>query len=301
MNIVYMDESQDINTTVLAAVIISDRVRIEVDRRINLIVNCLRKCGLQFWQNFEFHAYEIFQREGHWSQITATERKPEKIMREIRRILQELFLPTIVIVVDTRVRNIELICSDLTKKRQGLETSLVDNQTRDDVTDFFGTSKIGPDKQKVLPEPLGELTSLLLGLSNGMIYERKLFDEPTSVRLDRKFVNDLDMLEKALSGLVQFGEALMDKASVVVPFRKGYHPKWYISKDIQMMESYDDYGLQLADYVAYTTRRRWVDHKDTFKGFSVFKKSEIVPHPELKDIHIGLTVLPKQISGFRIR
>ncbi len=280
MSILYFDaagvttgRNKDPDAIVFACVIIKNSVCPKVENRRRDLIASLEKRNFVSWRNFEFKAHDILQgakdKDVDWRQLD--EKQRNHLLKQIKAIILELKLPAAIVLIDMHEdwksgqRNLSYIMN-------GINTKIMDNKTKDKITTDMKPYEKG---QRIKDEPFGNIIGLLFGLANGLLYERKIVEHNESIA-DEQYVKENKIWGLTFSELLIYGRTLVQLAAPYFGVKKEYKPDWYISDQFSDNASYECFGLQLADYTAYISRRKWIKPDEDIKSLSVFKQHQIV-------------------------
>ena len=97
------------------------------------------------------------------------------------------------------------------------------------------------------------LTALLFGLTTGLIHDEG-FDGTAEVEVDREFVKQREGWD-LIFGLLAKWWPTVAELGVFPLWPKENQPQWHLGSTVTEVDSTDSYGVQLADFIAYVTRR----------------------------------------------
>ncbi|MCX6005069.1 MAG: DUF3800 domain-containing protein [Chloroflexi bacterium] len=286
MTTVYMDyagtatgENKD-DIIVFATVVEPSTLASAINNRKKSITQKLKEKGFVFGPKFEFHAYSIAHGEDDWGQLQ-DRRFRQDILKELRKIIIELNLPSIAIAIKKKEGGLRS-SSDYNK----LLRSLLSQSTSNDVNDFvFQKLRKTDPTFKLKGEPFRNLIGLLFGLTNGIINARN-FDETVDTLVDTQFVKQINIWGSTFSLLGSYWESFIN-AGLFYTWPNKNQPNWFIGKNIQEIDSENSFGVQLADYVADITRRLWELPYEGYDGFGIFSGNQVVNISE--GIYVSMT------------
>lgn len=196
-------------------------------------------------QGFEFHTDSIFQGRRKWRYVTQEKRMV--ILKELRAIATPTRNFAMVVInkdgggkrsldrfheyVNYRREEILAILSK--ERKHQLETLLRQIQNKKG----FGA--------------LGDMTALLFGLTTGLMHWGGVSGQAKTI-VDEQFVRQIEGWD-LLFQLNMLGWPEVARLGLVPMWPKDNQPDWHLGDAIDPKESCDEYGLQLVDFIAYTT------------------------------------------------
>lgn len=292
MSFVFADYAGDINDekqrlVVLVALIVSDE---QLTQRI--IPRCSRlKDYVASWginvnrSDFEFHTVRIFNNGREWRGIS--EDQKHDVLQRLGQIIankraaQIRITPGVhfaFVVIDKDkggMQGLYQFSKDLHEYESKVLTLLPDKERN--AFETFVTSVSG----RKGPGPLSGITGLLFGLTTGLMHWEGLKDDAETV-VDKQFLKGVKGW-KLVFQMLAAAWPVAKPRSFFPRWPKANQPDWHLGKTLKEEESYSSYGLQLADFLAYTTMRSFVRgpydlanrvailHEDKFVSFEGYK------------------------------
>lgn len=235
--------------------IVSYASAIVIDSSINQLENEYKRLNTKVKNivpgvvgDIEFHTSDIMNGSGIWRNISKDVRL--SILERLRAIIFELRIPFIILLID--------------KDESGKQSTIEYSKTIRSISPFIigeETEKVEKKLQDKMPnldlnqlkrEPLTDLIALFLGLNVGLINNNKLMGN-TILVADHQFVRQIDLWEAIFSLLSLYWDSAKEKG-LFFNWPKDNQPQWTISNTIIEMDSTLSFGIQLADYIAYTSR-----------------------------------------------
>jgi hypothetical protein len=196
--------------------------------------------------DFEFHAHPMFTRSGIWGVLS--EGNVSEIADDLRNVILALQLPLALILVDkdAQGKNSVKKFKEYIKAEADRELKLLsEDQKRlmnQELNRLVGKRGTGP---------LGYTSSLLFGLTSSLM---DIQGYPGNAQV---IIGKSDLVN------MQFWELLFKLSRICMPsllqltefpnWPEGRKPRWRLGGTIEEGESKDELGLQLADFIAYTT------------------------------------------------
>lgn len=100
---------------------------------------------------------------------------------------------------------------------------------------------------------LGNITGLLFGLTTGLMHSEG-FRGDAKLIIDEQFVKQIPGW-KLLFQIQAAGWPIVSKLGLFPGWPRNDQPDWHLGNTVEEMKSHESYGVQLADFIAYTTRR----------------------------------------------
>lgn len=133
---------------------------------------------------------------------------------------------------------------------------------------------------------LGYLTSLLFGVTSGLIHEVGLIG-PAKVVVDRQFVKQRPGWDLIFNLNAEYWPIIAE-LGVFPLWPSNNQPQWHLGTNITEVDSHNSYGVQLADFIAYVTRRNCenlADH-EARRVAIINEKCSRVPFVDYKGISL---------------
>lgn len=297
---IFADESgdfeKDINgATTLVLVLASNSQLSEMYHKFNELKDKVSNMGIDTSNpKFEFHAVDLFNRKGYWGKLD--DNQIRYIGKEIQYIIVRLRLPYVIVLIDKRERGIDTIeqfKKDVKEFQKQYETHFVDLRAT--------LERLIPQKWK--NKGMGKasiLVCLLFGLASGLIGELSRTDTEykgeSDILIDDQFIKQVDQMKVILQRLNS--SWLREMHSKVADFwgwEASKTPEWRVGSDIQNVSSRLYYGVQAADFVAYTTKYQW-EHAGTGRSLAagiavtslIPKERTYVNFPGYRGIYVNI-------------
>jgi len=260
---------------VLATVVTSDAQFNTVHEHFTKLREDVAKLGVDVHSHdFEFHAYDLFGRKDPWRHLDESTRR--EIALSILEAGVQSRAPYAVLVIDMRgggSRGIEklqhVIDGELTRASAELPIARWSQDLQAGVATKYQRRDLGP---------LVNLTAMLFGLTTSLIDELGLTGKG-NVKADKQFFKLVGGWQALFRVLSEDWGTLIDR-TFTADMPADYHPQWHLGDEPEEVESWDSYGVQLADYIAYTTRRLWLNPLDVEnRRVAITKYDEIPPLP----------------------
>jgi len=231
---------------------------------------------------FEFHAYEIFQGSDIWRNIGGNENVSAsirmKVLKKLKAIIETANLPYAVIVIDKREAGF---------MKHGLERFSHDvKDAKKKIMDVWSETEEQKMWEAQIPnETKGKgfgkvenLIWLLFGYTNALMHEIGYLGE-SEIIADKQFVKQIGGINLVLHMLeTDLPERLFIQSGIQLSVPTS-HRRWQI-KSFSEADSANVWGIQLADYIAYTIKRRQQDKTDNLIKLSEIKGSSLIPLPK---------------------
>jgi len=199
-------------------------------------------------EQFEFKTYEILQGSGIWRKLG--EDKRIKVAKALRRAIWDSGLHFAMVLInkeDGGLRGIAKFDEFIGSTRDQTLVTI-----SEEVKHNLGSLITKLPEKKGLG-PLGNMTGLLFGLTTGLMHEKGLRDSAKLI-MDDQFVKQIGAWELIFS-THEISWPLIGKLGLFPRWPKNNQPGWHLGSTLDPIDSRDSYGVQLADFIAYTTRR----------------------------------------------
>lgn len=281
----YSGTLEDTNArfVVFVAVLCSNNKKRDIDDCCGIILeNISEYCEDTDTQPVEFHANEILnpRKSDTWRKITREVRF--QTAERLKNVIRSLELPYAIVYIDKDKGGLSDIekYNNFLKERINSELSEVPeaemNQAAIALIKLFGSKGFGP---------LAHCYYMLFALSSGILDYYEHYVDAKLVT-DEQFMNNIENWNSFF--------ALCNKAWPFIKnmydfpnWPKGKRPDWRINEKAIERNSCDEYGIQLADYLAYTLMRAKHSGFDT-KRFCLIEPEDLVQFGEYKGILLGL-------------
>jgi hypothetical protein len=253
---------------VYCVLVVEDQPAKEIEKQMLKLANGLQNKGLHLPIPFEFHTQEILHGSGAWRSVKKDVRIG--ILREIRTMILDLKIPIVLVLVDRReggFRSIQQL-SEITKVFDESE------EIKKKFRDRLEREAPGISIEKLKSEPLTYLIGMLFGLTNGMLNYLGI-KQRAQLIADEQFVRQT-YLWKAIFVLLRSYWQTMVGAGLFFTWSSEEQPTWQIADDITQVESIKSFGVQVADYVAFTTRLTRLHDMQDPQQLAVLQKQNLV-------------------------
>jgi hypothetical protein len=235
---------------VLATLIASDTQIGKINRYCGDLKDTVAQWDVDTSQEqFEFKTYEILQGSGIWRGLS--EAKRFKVAKKLRRAIWDSGVHFAMVLVDKNDGGLEGIArfNEFVRSMRDKTLTIIDEEQKQVVQEWL---------DKKLPEKkglgrLGTMTGLLFGLTTGLIHAKNLGDS-AGVIIDDQFVKEVGAWEVIFLAQ-EVSWPLISTLKLFHGWPRNNQPNWYLGSTLDTTDSRDSYGIQLADFIAYTTRR----------------------------------------------
>ena len=256
----YSDEKERV--IVFAALLCSNRQKRLVDSYCREIKDLIPT-------NLEFHAYEIFIGSGDWRGIT--EEKRFEIADKLKNVINIAELSFVVIYIDKdkggkssleKFRN--QYKGEINKELSKIPSDQL-AKANAEVNEMLGNKGFGP---------LVSCYNLLFGMVSGLL-NLDSYEYETSIVADEQFIRNM----QGWNSFFKIGKYVwpfIKQSNVFQTWPEEKQPDWRFNENIRECNSKADYGIQLVDYIAYTTKHVYESEFNS-KRFCVIKDNDLVP------------------------
>ncbi|MDD5510383.1 MAG: DUF3800 domain-containing protein [Dehalococcoidales bacterium] len=299
MNIIFADYAGDIKdnsqpVVVLAALIVSEEeLALRVVPRYNRIRNYVADWGIDVNRNdFEFHTGRVFNTDREWRGISESQKRD--LLHRISRIVtckrggRTRIIPHVhfaLVLIDKNnggLESVQRFSKDIVKYKDEVLTLLSEKEKNAFIA--LASSLI---KRKG-PGQLASLTGVLFGLTTGLMHWVGLKDDNQLV-VDKQFVKGT----KAWQVLFRILAAAwpIAKSRFFFPgWPARNQPDWHLGNTVNEIDSSASYGVQLADFLAYTAMRSFVRGPyDLSNEVSIVQRDKFVPFEGYKGILLAVS------------
>mgnify|MGYP001095878944 CR=1 FL=1 len=277
----------------LATLVASDAQVEQINERFTRLKNRVAEWGIDTTRGkFEFHSYEILQGSGMWRSLSEDRRIA------VGKALKETVLSTklhfAMVLIDKRDGGL-----------QGVDKfNEYTDSTRDSVLAYVGDEeRRGLELLiKKLPKKkgfgkLGGITGLLFGLTTGLMHSEGFRDDAKLI-VDEQFVKQVPGWE-LLFQIQAKGWPAIAKLGLFPLWPKNDQPGWHLGNTVEELKSHESYGVQLADFIAYTTKRIREQPLSLTRQIAVVNERYIVPFTGYKGIYLITSYRPRYKSIYR--
>ena len=139
---------------------------------------------------------------------------------------------------------------------------------------------------------LGEATGLLLGLTTGLMHQKQMAGEARFLA-DEQFFTQVEGWE-ILFRLLKKVWPIWAEAKLFTNWPSNDQPGWHLGDTPEEVDSRRCYGVQLVDFLAYTTKRMWLDPLDVAHRVAIADLDCIVPSSRYRGVFLGIPPSPKR-------
>jgi len=272
---------------VLATLIASDTQIEQINRYCSDLKNKVAGWDVDTsHEQFEFKTYEILQGSGLWRKLG--EDKRIKVAKALRRVIWDSGLHFAVVLInkeDGGLRGIDEFdksVGSMTDQTLATISEEKKHSLESLITKLLEKKGLGP---------LGNMTGLLFGLTTGLMHEKGLRDSAKLI-MDDQFVKQIGAWELIFL-IHEISWPLIGKLGLFPHWPKNNQPGWHLGDTLDPIDSRDSYGVQLADFVAYTTRRINEKPSSLADGVSVINEYPVFPVGDYEGIYFVTSFAPR--------
>jgi len=242
------DSQEDV--VVLTSLICYEPTVRQVSARYDHLKKTVARWGVDVQStDFEFHAYEVFSRRKQWRGLS--HEQVARIGEMLRKAITEPRLSYVMVKVDKNkngLSGLRLYHDFIVRTREeavsqipdDVKTDIGDELKRRHITRGFGR--------------MADLSALLLGATSSLMH-REGFKGSATLIVDEQFL----MALPAWSIVFEANNLMWPLLHQSNAFRElqgsQRAPKWHLGEEVHSEESHRHFGLQLADFIAYTVKR----------------------------------------------
>lgn len=256
---IFADESgklsePDNNIVILAAVIIyGDRGMGRVKSYFKYLKEMVAKWGISVDDSrFEFHAADIFNRRERWRKLT--DEQLDRLSQTLRNAIKETGISFVLVKIDKREKGFHNFLADyddVVKSGMSLFTEEQKNQVNKILGRHGVTGGVGR---------IGHVTSLFFGLTTAQM-EWEGFKGNAEAVVDEQFLTGIETWQFSYELNAQYFSLFwelvkpdLETKTNLAKWPKNKSPSWHLGNKVEIEDSCNHLGLQLADFLAYTTR-----------------------------------------------
>lgn len=232
---------------VLATLVVSESEFEAINGDFISLKNKVARWGINTGQpKFEFHTSDIFQGSKDWRRLSEVQRM--EVLKDLKATLTPR-MPFAMVVIHKDYggkRALDRFHKSIKPIRKEVLSLL-----SEDLKNELESRVQQPHKKKGFG-PLGEVTGLLFGLTTSLMHWENIRCE-AEVTIDEQFVKQVEGWE-LLFMINAVGWPELAKRNLFELWPKGDQPDWHLGCAIHPEESYKRYGLQMVDFIAYTTK-----------------------------------------------
>lgn len=278
---------------VLATLAASDAQIGQIDERCNRLKNKVAEWGVYTsHKKFEFHAHEILQGSGIWRSLG--EDKRIEVVKALRRVILGPKLHFAMVLIDKLDGGLQGIAK-FSKDTDHIRDQVLANLSDEERHGLESLIKKLPKKKGF--GQLGDITGLLFGLTTGLIHSEG-FRGSAKLIVDKQFVKQVEGWELVFQ-IQERSWPMVAKLGLFSLWPKNNQPDWHLGNTVDEIESHDSYGVQLADFVAYTTRRIREEPLGLARQVAVVDERFVVPFTGYKGIYLITSYRPRYRFTFR--
>lgn len=233
---------------VLATLVVSESQLESINKKFISLKSRVAGWGIDTTQpEFEFHTSDIFRGSGIWRNLG--EDKKMEIAKALRATLtSKMHFAMVVIHKGYGGARALGRFHRFTKLGREEALSLLPEEQKNQLW-----SVVQELHKELGFGPLGDATGLLFGLTTGLMHWEGIRGE-AKVTIDNQFVKQVEGWE-LLFKINAAGWPELAKRKLFPLWPKDNQPDWHLGSTIYPEESYRSYGLQMIDFIAYTTKR----------------------------------------------
>ena len=278
------------NTTervvVLATLAASDTQIGQIDEFCNRLKNKVAEWGVDTSnKKFEFHAYEILQGSGIWRNLS--EDKRIEIGKALKRVILGQKLHFAMVLIDKWDGGLQGI-AQFSKYTDSIRNQVLANLSEEERHSMESLVKKLPKKKGV--GQLGDITSLLFGLTTALLHSEG-FRGSAKLIVDKQFVKQIEGWELVFQ-IQESSWPIAAKLGLFPLWPQNNQPDWHLGNTVDEIESHDSYGVQLADFIAYTTRRIREEPLGLARQVAVVNERSVVPFTDYNGIYLTISYNP---------
>jgi len=234
---------------VFAALVASDAQTEQIDESCKRLKNRVAEWGVDTThEKFEFHTHEILQGSGIWRSLS--EDKRIDVGRALRGAISGADLVFAMVLIDKLEGGLQGI-ADFSDDTDSIRQRVLADLSEEERHSLESVIEKLP-KRKGFGR-LGDITGLLFGLTTGLMHLEG-FRGTAKLIVDRQFVKQVEGWELVFQ-IQERSWPTVTKLGLFPVWPKDNQPDWHLGNTIDEVDSYERYGIQLADFIAYTTRR----------------------------------------------
>ncbi|MGD9115874.1 MAG: DUF3800 domain-containing protein [Dehalococcoidia bacterium] len=246
------DPNEDL--VILTALIIYGTKTAQVSAHFDHLKNLVAKWGIDTDDpKFEFHSEEIFNRRERWRNLS--DEKIERLAKFLRNSVRVPGLSFVVVLIDKRKRGFDSFLQLIKHSYK----EMLSNFTEDQLA-RYNRLLAEHGIRKGIGET-GQAASLLFGLTTALMHWEG-FKGETKVIPDDQFLNGIEAWQFIYAVNSVFFDVLwsilqpeLEKEPTLPKWSKKDPPKWHLGSTVDPADSREYFGLQLADFIAYTSRK----------------------------------------------
>lgn len=278
---------------VLATLVASDAQVEQINERCHHLKNEVAEWGIDTsYKRFEFHTCEILQGSQIWRSLS--EHRRIALGKALRQVILSLKLHFAMVLIDKRYGGLQGII----KFNEHI------NFTREQVLAYMGEEeRHGLELLiKNLPEKkgfgkIGDITGLLFGLTTGLMHSEGFKDDAKLI-VDEQFVKQVAGW-KLLFQIQTKTWPVIGKLGLFPLWPKNDQPGWHLGNTVEEVKSHESYGVQLSDFIAYTTKRIREQPLSSSRQIAVVDERYIVPFTDYKGIYLITSYRPRRKFTYR--
>jgi len=277
-------KEQVIVFTTLAA---SDAQVGQIDEHCNRLKHKVVEWGVNTsHEKFEFHAHEILQGSGIWRNLS--EERRIEVCDALRQVILGLKLHFAVVLIDKLdggLRGLAKLSQDTHTMRNQVLANLSEEERH------ILESLIEKLPKKKGFGQLGDITGSLFGITTGLLHLEG-FRGSAKLIVDRQFVKQVEGWELVFQ-IQKRSWPIVAKLGFFLLWPKNNQPDWHLGDTVDEAESYESYGVQLADFLAYTTRHSREELSGLAQQVAVVNERLIVPFTGYNGIYLTTSYKPQ--------
>jgi Protein of unknown function (DUF3800) len=298
MTSIFADSAGTVSNTkerviVFAALIASDSQIRQIDERCNRLKNKVAEWGVDTsYKKFEFHAYEIMQGSGIWRNLS--EEKRIEVGKALRRAILIPKLHFAIVLIDKLDNGLQGIAK-FSEDNDRIFTQVLANLREEERHGLESLIKKLPKKKGF--GRLGDITGVLFGLTSGLMHAEG-FRGSAKLIVDRQFIKQVEGWELVFR-IYERSWPIVAKLGLLPFWPQNNQPDWHLGNTIDEIESYDSYGVQLADFITYMTRRIREEPLGLARQLAVANEHFEVPFTGYRGIYLITSYRPRRKFIYR--
>lgn len=260
MNSVFVDSSGDIKDKfsriiAYASLIVSDSTMGSVEKRYLELIEQVGDRDLCSNPAFEFHTIDMVTGSRLWRGVKKVIRM--RLLKEMRSIILELKIPFVVLLINKDEAGIK--STKRFTKMVNEAGSIISIRKKGELGDRLKKEVPGININLLKRQPLTNMIALFFGLTVALVNNNRI--GKSTVKADQNLVIQKD-LWKAIFLLFRTGYwQEFVKSGAMFTWPADEPPQWLLTDEIEIVDSVDEFGIQLADFIAYTTRYLLIPEK----------------------------------------
>jgi hypothetical protein len=270
------DPNQDL--VILTTLIIYSEKMAQVNARFNHLKETVAKWDIDITDpKFRFHSHDIFSPNEPWRKLSNEQR--EKVAKLLRNSVKEPDLSFVVVLLDKKKRGF----SNLLQLIDNVEKEALSGFTRDQLTNYNRLLAARGIRKGV--GDAGQAASLLFGLTTALMHWEG-FRGDAKVIPDNQFLSGIETWQLIYAINSGFFDLLwpvlqseLEKEPALPQWSRNNPPKWHLGEAVDPTDAYKYFGLQLADFIAYTALQIAKSSDGIASSYALFGEKAFVAVP----------------------